>query len=217
MTTQTSTPDNQARYTLHAEKTWFYFQKLDIEFGQELIDLIDYYTPIVKTIEPGSMFNIVGAFIEEDFFPKYFNGSEVSSVCSIVAPRNSVGTIHSDTMIVDAATGQAACLALQIPLWGTENTDTIFWESSDSKPTIRKTTEGSPGRHNKKINSMVEEMDTPGYLIPKRYLCKEVARCSITSPYLINVGQYHSIANHNETQRAVLSVRFKSDPWHWLT
>lgn len=217
MTTQTSTPDNQARYTLRAEKTWFYFQELDIEFGQELKDLIDYYTPIVESIEPGSMFNIVGAFIEEDFFPKYFNGSAVSSVCSIVAPRNSVGTIHSDTMIVDEATGQAACLALQIPLWGTENTDTIFWESSDSKPTIRKTTDGSSGRHNKKINSMVEEIDTPGYLVPKRYTCKEVARCSITSPYLINVGQYHSIENHNETQRAVLSVRFKRDPWHWLT
>jgi len=194
----------------------FYFQKLSIDFGQELQDLIEYYKPIVETIEPYSVFTTVAAYIQEDFYPRTFHGAPICSVCAVVAPPRFEGSIHSDSLVPNPETGVPQTLALQIPIEGTEGTDTIFWSSFDEEPTVLPTSANSGDRHNLKLNAMLSEDEYPSYVIPKRYSCTEVTRCTIDSPYMLNIGQYHSITNFKDTRRITLSVRFLEDPWHWL-
>lgn len=194
----------------------FYFQKLELDFGQELQDLIDYYKPIAETIEPYSLFTTLAAYIEDDFFPKTFFGAPVSSVCVVTAPARFSGSIHRDSLVPNPDTGVDQTLALQIPLEGTENTDTIFWESFDENPDVQLTIKDSQGHHNRRLNAMLREDEYPSYVVPKRFTCSEITRCTIDSPYMLNIGQYHSITNFKDTRRVTLSVRFLEDPWHWL-
>jgi len=190
----------------------FYFQKLSIDFGKEMQDLIDYYKPIIETIEPNCTFTTLAVFPDKDFYPRTFKGVPVCSICAIISTPMSETQIHSDSSMTNPETGVNNSLALQIPIEGTEGTDTIFWSSFDESPTTMLTYKTSPSMYNQRC----WQKENSFYYLPKRYTCTEVGRCTIDSPYLINVGEYHSVRNIKNTRRVTLSVRFIEDPWHWL-
>ena len=88
-------------------------------------------------------------------------------------------------------------LALNIPLYNCESSQTVFWISNEPRTKDKLRSKHGYGWINTKDCTAIDEF----------YL---------TKPVLFNHQVLHNVFNWSDKPRYAISIRFFKDPWHWI-
>lgn len=88
-------------------------------------------------------------------------------------------------------------MTLNLPILGTENTETLWYDSSDET--------------NYRYLSTVNHNYTRGITTKNHKRLVEIQKLTVNKPYFIKTDIFHAVKNHNDNTRIMLTVRWIDD------
>lgn len=120
-------------------------------------------------------------------------GQQVEEVALVkIPPSISPELTHTDIL---CPVGEF--LALNIPLYNCDSSQTVFWISNEPRTKDKLRSKHGYGWINTKDCTAIDEF----------YL---------TKPVLFNHQVLHNVFNWSDKPRYAISIRFFKDPWHWI-
>ena len=120
-------------------------------------------------------------------------GQQVEEVALVkIHPSISPELTHTDIL---CPVGEF--LALNIPLYNCDSSQTVFWISNEPRTKDKLRSKHGYGWINTKDCTAIDEF----------YL---------TKPVLFNHQVLHNVFNWSDKPRYAISIRFFKDPWHWI-